>query len=356
LLGLEWTESLTFDGQKNKAAFRSLEDKRITGAILHSPRSSSRFAAKKLELYLQDREKNASREKEILAEDMASSETFFKPMGDKKLKRMVLTGGAEIRSIEYPVGKPEQRLRAALLRSNVLTYDIGHDKKDKKRQFYGDGPGSLLLEDYRKTGKKVSADHTAPLSGRKTRRPRGGPALQRVGPGQTAFEWKKSAKYYQDERTAVLAGDVHMVSMGYALTLPGRSQSGTGSAENKLHKTYLWCEKLTMTFAEPKAQGSEKDKTDFADLSAMDELEAERVEASGNVSLVSKDISIEGAQSIVYDRKAEEIVIEGSKKSKATVIYLDPQRGQWVEWMGKLAHYNVSTGELKAKGDFKVRY
>ena len=89
----------------------------------------------------------------------------------------------------------------------------------------------------------------------------------------------------------------------------------------------------------------------------MDELDAERVEASGNASLVSKDITIEGAESIVYDRKAEQIVIKGSRKSKASVVYLDPQRGQWVEWTGKLAHYNVSTGELEAKGgNFRILY
>ena len=152
LLGLEWTESLTFnkdvlDGKLvDKAVFGSIENKKITGAILHSPRSSSQFAAKELELFLRDEEEDAAPDKEIMAEDMASSETFFKPMGDKKLERMVLTGGAEIRSIEHPVDKPQQRLRATLLRSNVLTYEIGRNKKDKKRQFYGDGPGNFYSE------------------------------------------------------------------------------------------------------------------------------------------------------------------------------------------------------------------
>ncbi|NIA06994.1 MAG: hypothetical protein GWP14_05030 [Actinobacteria bacterium] len=350
LLGLEWTESLTFDGETNKAVFRSLDKKRVTGAILHSPTSSSQFVADRLELHLQDKRQTSPPDMEVSTEDIVSSETFFKPMGNRTLQRMVMTGRAEIRNIEHPAGQPEQRLRAALLTSNVLTY------VDKKRQFFGDGPGSLLLEDYRQTDKKVSAAQTTSVPERETRRQRGGPALQRVGPGQTAFEWKKSAKYYQDERTAVLAGDVHMVSMGYALALPGRSATATGYSEKERHRTELWCQTFTITFAEPKTQASETDKSNFADLSAMDELDAKRVEASGNASLVSKDIRIEGAQSILYDRKTEQIVIQGSRKSKASVVYLDPQRGQWVEWTGKLAHYNVATGELKAKGNFRVLY
>jgi len=226
------------------------------------------------------------------------------------------------------------------------------------RQFHGDGPGSLLLEDYRRTDKKVSAGQAVSIPQRKARIPRGGVTLQRVGPGQTAFEWKESAKYRQDDRTAMLVGDVHMVSMGYALALPGRPSNGKEPRGKNLHQTQLWCQTFTVTFAEPKADEADEHKSDFADLSAMDELEIERIEAKGpDTCLISKDISIEGAQSIVYDRKTEEIVIEGSRKSKATIIYLDPQRGQWVEWTVKFARYNVSTGELIApSGSYRILY
>ena len=353
LLGVEWTKSLTFDGDTNKAVFRSLDKKRVTGAVLHSPTSSSQLAADSLELHLQDKRQTLPPDKEVSADDIVSSETFFKPMGNKALQKMVLTGRAEVGNIEHPVGKPEHRLRAVWLKSNVLTYDT---PDGGERQFYGNGPGSLLLEDYRPTDKTVSGNQTTSIPGRETRRQRGGPALQRVGPGQTAFTWKTSARYRQKVRTAVLSGDVYMHSMGYALSLPERSPKGTETSDNKRHRTELWCQTFSVTFAEPKTQESETDKSDFADLSAMDELDVERVEASENARLVSKDISIEGAQSIVYDRKAKEIVIEGSRRSKATVEYLDPQRGKWVKWTGKLAHYNVSTGELKAKGDFRILY
>ena len=356
LLGLEWTESLTFnkdtlDGKPvDKAIFRSLEDKRITGAILHSPTSSSQFAARELELYLQNKEEGASPDRRIVAEDTASPDTFFKPMGDKALRRMAMKGQAQIGSIEHPAGNPKQRLRAAFLTSDVLNYDIYYEKEEKKRQFYTDTAGSLLLEDYRPTETIVSTERSAPSKEIERGKQRGGPALRRVGPGQTAFEWRKSARYYQDKRKAVLTGDVHMVSMGYALTLPGRSSSPTDSKTKSLNRTEMWCQTFTIIFAEPESTEPEMAKSDFADLSTMDELRVELVETSGNASMVSKDISVEGAERILYDRDAGEIVIEGSRRSRATVVYLDPQRRQWIQWTGNHARYDVATGELKAKG------
>lgn len=351
LLGLEWAKSLKFDGEDDKAIFEGLGEKRVKGAISHSPTSSSQFAADRLELYLQDKEQTPQPEKDTPAEDIASSETFFKPMSDKKLEKMVLTGQAEVGNIEHPIGTPQQRLRSVWLRSNVLTYKT-YDNQE--RQFYGDGPGSLLLEDYRPTDKEISDDQTASMPGGNKRRQPRGMSMQRVGPGQTVFDWKTSSKYSQNARTAVLYGDVYMVSMGYALALPERSPKGTQPQENKRHRTQLWCQTFTVTFAEPETGESQESKSNFADLSAMDELEIERIEASIDVSLLSKDIRIEDAQSIIYNRKTGEIVIEGSRKSKASVTYLDPQKGQWVEWTGKLARYNVSTGELEAKGNFRV--
>ena len=351
LLDLKWTESLTFDDEKNKAVFKGRDKERVTGVISHSTTSASQLMADKLELYLQDKEPTSPPDKSSPAEDMASSETFFKPMGDKTLQKMVMTGRAEVGSIEHPEGKPEQRLRAAWLQSNVLTYET-YDNQE--RQFHSDGPGTLLLEDYRPTDKEVSADQKTSMPGGDTRRQPRGLAMQRAGPGQTAFKWETSARYRQNARTAVLSGDVYMISMGYALSLPERSPKGTEKPDNKRHRTQLWCQTFTVTFAEPKTGESEASKSNFADLSAMDELEIERIEAAVDASLVSKDIRIENAQSIVYDRKTGEIVIKGSKKSKATVTYLDRQRGQWVEWTGKLARYNVSTGELEAKGNFRI--
>jgi len=345
LLGLNWLGSLEFDGRVNTAVFTGLDNERVTGAIVHSPTRSSQLAADKLELYLQNKEQTSPANKKRPSEDMMSAKTFFKPMGNRTLQKMIMTGRAEVRSIEHPDNKPEERLRAALLKSDVLTYDT---YGSEKRQFYGEGPGSLLLEDYRPTDEKVSAAKAASSPGSRARQQTDGLALQRVGPGQTAFVWKDSAKYRQDERTAILAGDVHMVSMGYALTLPGRSPSGTKAQKINRQRTELLCQTFTVTFAELKANKTKEKKSDFADLSAMDELQVEQIEASGDASLISDDVNIEGNK-IIYNAKDNEILIEGSSKSQASLTYIDPDKG-WGRWTGTKIHYDTAKHKADAPG------
>ena len=176
--------------------------------------------------------------------------------------------------------------------------------------------------------------------------------LQRVGPGQTAFEWTKSADYYQDKRKAVLRGDVHMVSLGYSLTLPAKP-SDRADAPNRRGLTELWGQELTVIHAEPKAEKPARKDSNFADISAMDELEIESVQAVGDAALVSGDVDIQG-EKIAYSSKTNEILIEGAGKRKAVLTYIDPDQG-WGSWTGKIIRYNTLTRRVFAPdGKFRA--
>jgi len=268
-------------------------------------------------------------------------------MTGRSLKKMVLSGKALVRAVEQAADGSKEILRRVLLTSDVLTYSAG---KDNKGHFHGEDPGTLLLEDYRPTDKVVSDEKptSGPLA--KSPLPRRPLRLRRVGDGQTGFWWKKSADYYQDKRKAVLRGDVHMVSRGYALTLPAKP-SERADAPNRRHGTELWAQKLTVTHAQPKADKTAHKESGFADLSAMDELEIESVEAVsdvGDAALLSSDVSIQGHR-IFYSTKTNEILIEGTRRQPATLTYNHPQKG-WGTWTGKTVRYNTVTHTGYAPG------
>ncbi len=345
LLGLKWPGSMEFDGQTNKAIFKDTDEQRVTGGIVHGPGVVSKLEARQLDLYLhKSTERTGSGAEDFTksGKDLASTETFFKPMSDRSLEKMILTGNANVRSIETALDDPEHILRAVLLQSDVLTYDTG-----KKKRFHGEGTGSLLLQDYRPTEKKVSAEPDESAPGDKATRPKRTVRMERVGRGETAFWWTKSADYDLDERKAVLVGQVHMVSMGYTLTLPGRS-AGTDPAQ-KRQRTQMWCDEFTLTLAQPRETQADGTADSFANLSGMDELEIQSVRANGNARLSSRDLTIDGDK-ISHDTKANEIRIEGSRKRKAVLTHIDPQKQQWVRYRGKRVIYNTLERKAQAPG------
>ena len=341
LLGLEWPGSMVFDGQANRAIFKDTDEQRVVGGIVHGPGRLSKFQARQLDLHLAKGSELMGPQAQS-SEDLASTETFFKPMSGRSLEKMVLSGDANVRSIETAGDDSKDILQAVLLQSDVLTYDTG-----KRKHFHGDGKGSLLLQDYRPTKKKVSAlpDESAP--GDKSTRPKRTVRMERVGRGETAFWWTESADYDLDKRQAVLVGQVHMVSMGYTLALPSRS-ARTDPAQ-KRQRTQMWCDEFTLTLAEPKETKTDQATGSFADLSGMHELEIQNVQAKGNARLFSADLTIDG-EAISHDTKANEIRIEGSRRRKAELIYRDTEKKQWVRYRGKRVLYNTLERKAEAPG------
>lgn len=339
---------MVFDGLANKASFMGTEDERVRGAIVHSPASASEFEADQLDLYLQQTKgkkppaqpPNDNEE----AKGLPSTQTFFKPMSGRSLQKMVLTGNADIRSIEPAGALPEDRLRAVRLTSNQLTYLAGTNDNG---HFHGEGPGTLLLEDYRPTDKVVSDEEptSSPLA--TAPKPRRSMQFQRVGPGKTAFKWTDSADYYQDKRTVILLGDVRMVSLGYAMTLPAKPADRV-NAPNRRDLTLLWAQKLTVTLAESNSDKTAQKGPGFGDISAMDELQIESIEATGDATLISGDVDIRG-QKIAHSTKTNEILIKGSRKHKAVLTYFDPEKG-WGTWQGPTIRYNTLTRRVDAPG------
>ncbi len=347
ILGLNWPGSMVFDGLTNKASFVGTDDEMVKGALVHSPERWSSLESEQLELFLRDNQlaqADKQHSSSAASPDLVSTEPFFEPMGGKSLEKMILTGKALVRSVEQTPDTSKKILRRVLLTSDVLTYQAD------AKHFHGQGPGTLLLEDYRPTDKEVSAEK--PTSGPLAEAPKPPRPLRlhRVGPGKTGFWWTDSADYYQDKRTAVLLGDVHMVSRGYALTLPAKP-SELATAPNRRDLTQLRCHELNLTHAEPEADEASQKKSNFADLSAMDELEIESVEAvsdAGDATLVSSDVNIQGHR-IFYSTKTNEILIEGTRRQKAILDYIDPEKG-WGRWTGKTVRFNTLTHTGYAPG------
>ena len=344
-LALEWPGSMAFDGQTDKATFTGLGREKVTGAVLHSPTLSSRLETDKLELFFRPRPESKTKQLINSAEDLISPEPFFKPTTGRTLKKMVLTGSAQVGTTEHPDNEPGRRLRGALLKADLLTYD------PPAALFYTNGPGSLLLEDYRPTETTVSAEKsTQPSAVSPPNRPQGR-LLQRVGPGQTAFSWETSGQYDQKEHTAVLTGNVHMGSMGYGISLPGRPPSLPQSPADNRRRTDLWCQTFTITFASsPTSDGGPAEQSQpFPDLSAMDELHIRKVSAVGEASLLSADVTIQG-QDITYNPEEGRINIKGSRRSPANLTYVDPQNGRWAHWQGRTVTYDTNNHQGSAPG------
>ena len=336
-LELNWPGAMVFDGQANKAIFTLVPGQLVKGQIDHSPKRVSALEAEQLELFLQDEEHSSPAGS---AEQMSSG-SVFEPMGSKSLEKMILTGKAMVRSVEQSPDASNKRLRAVRLSSDVLTYLA------EEGQFQGQGPGTLLLEDNRPTDKEVSAKKpTAQVP-----KSRGSLRFHRVGLGQTAFEWTDSVDYDQAKRRAVLLGDVHMISRGYALTMPAKPSERAG-ASNRRDLTELWCQEFTLIHAESKTDGTSGGKSGMADLSGMDELEIESIRALGSKSskavLSSSDVHIEG-QKIFHNAKSNEIIITGTRKQKAILEYSDPVKG-WGRWTGNTVYYNTVTHTGSAPG------
>ena len=80
----------------------------------------------------------------------------------------------------------------------------------------------------------------------------------------------------------------------------------------------------------------------------MDELKIERIEALGNASLISDDVTIKGNK-MLYSTINGEILIEGSREFPASLEYMGPHRG-WGRWTGKEIHYDTAKHEADAPG------
>ena len=167
-------------------------------------------------------------------------------------------------------------------------------------------------------------------------------------PGQTAFWWQDSASYRQSDRTAILNGNVHMISMGYSLSLPSPSTGNDEPLDKKRQRTELWCQKFTVAFAKPR-EAPGPAGADFADLSGMDELQISGIEADGFASLLASDVNAEG-QTISYDIDSRLLQIDGSKRAKASLIYLNTEKAQWFHWTGRKILYDTLKRQGSAEG------
>ncbi len=350
-LELIWPGSMVFDGQANTAIFNSAPGQLVKANVVHTPQRSSAIEAEQLELFLKDDQLTKVNERPITpaaSADLMSPEPFFEPMASKSLEKMVLTRKAMVRSVEQNPDDSRERLRSVLLTSDTLTY---LPAKDNKGLFQGTGPGTLLLEDNRETDKQVSDKEPSSTLRKETPKPPSRMRFHRVGPGQTAFKWTDSVDYDQAKRTAVLLGDVRMVSLGYALTMPEKP-SPQANAHNRRDLTKLWADKLTIIHAEPEADKNAQQDTSLADLSAMDELEIESIQAVGTKSspavLISSGLYIEG-QTITHSTKTNEILIKGTRKRKAVLDYNDPEKG-WGRWTGPTIRFNTVTHRAYAPG------
>ena len=280
LENLHWSGWMMFGSKANRALFTGLVHNRVRGTVKHSPTRTSGLRTGKLELFLKPEPVTELDKTLASSRELISAEPFFEPMAQRKLDNMVLTGSSEVRSVEHPVGDPTTRLRSAWLKSDKLNY------RTQAGLFTTGGPGTLLLEDYRETKTEVTAD--PPAAGVETGQPSDPPDTT-VRKGQTAFIWKTSAKYDQEEQQAILTGDVYMNAMGYGVSLPTRTKGEKTNTPTQRRQTQLWCQKLTVRFADSHPDGGPEDTTapPVADLSAMDEMKISQVRASKDVVLKS---------------------------------------------------------------------
>ena len=352
LLDLYWPGWMMFDRKADTAVFTGLVRSRVRGTVEHSTTRSSGLRTEKLELFFKPEPVSELDKALASSRELISTEPFFEPVAQRKLDRMVLIGSSEVSSIEHPSGDPKTRQRSALLKSEKLTYQT------QTESFRAEGPGNLLLEDYRKTETEVSGDQAEPISANAPSAEPLEPSATRVRKGQTAFRWDTSANYDQNERQAVLNGNVYMNAMGYGIALPSRGQGQDRNTRQQLKQTRLWCGNLAVTFGQDQAGDTAEQEagTSIADLSAMDELAVREVRTTKEVTLKSGDAEI-NADEMVYNPTRPQgqtpakydLEIKGNRKSRAEMIYIDPEQG-WTRLRGRIIRYNTLTQESEVVG------
>jgi len=212
--------------------------------------------------------------------------------------------------------------------------------------FVVEGPGSLLIEDYRLPEKRRSQrTRSSTLVGGSSIA-----ALDSNGPSQTLFTWQNSMSFLNNRNVALFDYRVTMRHLaGSRMALSGDVAAAMKVDPASLHKgrhAELTCDNLLADFAREKSSR----KSGPSPLSRATKLNAFR--ASGNVRIQDQEgeASVRSVQGnmVSYNADAGMVIVDGNP---AKIIDLNPKTGALGGlWRGEGLVWNLKTKEIRAKG------
>lgn len=336
IVGIQWTQRMAFNGADNEAIFRG---------EVRAETQRSRFACETLRIDFADvapvgenaiAARTDSPQKWWLlqplveraaSDDRAETFSLTGPTVNKKPVYLYATGqvSGESANNDERSGQLRNRVRFA---GPILAVDL------RKRALLIDGPGNLLIEDYRpaKPGSGVSRDESRGLS------PFG--KLAGSEPSQTFMAWETSMRYNDADSTAEFLKDVTLqhstgARMKHAAEFIGQAAAAGGEGRD----AKLNCQSLNVRFA----RGSRPSGKN-AGTSPMSGTEVDSFVADGRVYFADSGISAI-ANRISYDRSSGALDILGTDSAPAELF---DQRKRFSSFKGPHFTWNRKTNQILA--------
>ena len=288
-----WNKQMTFTGKKDAASF-------VGGVTVVS--GDDRMSAREMDLAFE----------KTLAPKVPPKPTAGKAakkpgeagmtelgLAKRRIKTIVCRGGVSLNRVKNDaMGRLTQRIR---LTGEQLTYDAGAEKDADSAKMTVAGAGTMFMGDYRPPKPKPGVT----VKG-----------WEKDKPSQTYFTWKRGMEFSQTVRQVVLHGGVRMehrtgdqIAKAKKLNIPALGPLPTGRSVT------MKCLKMIASFGDAVPDA----KADSMTLGRL-----RRFRATGDIDLSEGRLESGRrmlGQMLNYDRVREIVVIEGTRKVPATLMY-----------------------------------
>ncbi|MCO6437693.1 MAG: hypothetical protein J5J06_11440 [Phycisphaerae bacterium] len=361
-IAVQWDRWMRYDGAQNRAVY--------AGAVHAASSNQTTFdCPDELVLQFEDVASPAAASNEPEWKPILEAWDVIRSVGkprkdvnapaqlNKKLTYVLAKGGARVHTAQVDKATGELRGRATLT-GPKLSLDL----RPEVTKMLIEGPGELLLEDFR----RAKADGpSSPEQGRGDRgddlarpaivsdraragRDSSGGLLSfdaNAGPSKTLIEWKEYLSYDYAIRQTRFEGKVRLVHFsGAALDeVLGRGAGPTGSAARG-RRTFLSSDVLTADFLGGENVPGSTGRNRMGDLSAES---LRQFRAVGNVSLQDE---IEGLDvscaDLIYERQRQILFIQGAVSRRAAITLQRPGQAPR-QFTGDRFVYDLASGVLE---------
>ncbi|HSW46448.1 MAG TPA: hypothetical protein VLM89_12845 [Phycisphaerae bacterium] len=247
--------------------------------------------------------------------------------------------------LHSPAGQPREPDRTRLLsRIRLAGPQMRIDLADS--QLLVEGPGNLLIEDYRipKVGPRRAADGGL-LSSSMV------PGLDNMGPSQTYFTWQNSMSFLNKQNLATFDHNVSMRHLaGERMALLESTMKLDEATRKRLtsRAATLGCDNLVAQFETDRSRdGRPAGPSPLSRATGLKAFWARR-----DVRLEDREATMHRSATgslIYYDGQSGDARITGTDAQPAHILVVDPQTGQAIlNWRGSEVTWNLKTSEVRA--------
>ena len=340
-IAVTWEEGMRYRGRENWASF--------AGNVHAASENETEFDCKKLVIEFDDVQPATQGEPPSadwwIFQDLAD-QLAREGRGDpapwegssnfsKEPAHIVATGGVTAKGADYDTVTGELKSRARI-QGPKLSVNL----RQEVSKMLIEGPGTLLLEDFRPADEQAAKSRTDP-----------GFSLDAVaGPSKTLIVWQEFMWYDFSIHQARFQRDVefkHFSGIGLKRLSATKADTSPGRGEGRA--TFLECDALTADFMGG-TQEVEMDQKRFGSISGA---RLKRFQASGDVRLIDEIVGFWAVSDVLtFERARGLLTLEGRRRVPAEIVLQQPGKLPYSAKSTSIS-YDIPTGRIESR-DFSA--